>query len=71
MWESKAWDVANQLLSLVIITILAVLIWRTLDRIEAQGKANSAKQDATLDAIKERMTEESWQQVEKSLRRNK
>jgi len=76
LWENKGWDVVNQLLSLVIITILAVMVWRALDRIEARTNANADKQNATLEAIRKQLgDDEAWQRLkeplEKSLQRNR
>lgn len=53
-------DIAERLFTLAIITILAVMILRTLTRIEEQNDAKAARQNATLDAIQKQMDPEEW-----------
>jgi hypothetical protein len=71
MWESKAWFVLERLISLITICVLVFAIWKTLIQNEASQVERQRHINATLEAIRERMTPESWQQIEKSLQRNR
>jgi len=63
--------VIQWVISLVALTVLLIAIWYTLLRQEDRQAAEKQRVvNETLDIIRERIGEESWHQVEKSLRKS-
>lgn len=71
LWDSKAWFVLERIISLITFLALVFGLWNTVINNEKKQAERDKKQNATLDAIKQRMHPESWQEIEPSLQKNK
>lgn len=71
MWESKGWVVFERVMGWITVLVLAFAVWNTLLRVETNQAKQHKQVNETLEAIRERVSSKTWQQIEPSLRKSK
>jgi uncharacterized membrane protein len=73
MWESdgKGWILLERFISLIGLLVLVFGVLRALGRIESNQARQHKETNATLEAIRERMRPDTWQEIEPSLQKSK